>query len=143
MKATDNYCPANASNVSTFSIVILPPPKLKPPVLRCASVNTNGGVTLSWTKSAPRDSQNTFHSYEIYASLAAGGPFQVVDSVKTGYLLPITYTYTHSLANLTALLGTNAQNQSIYYYIRTRSDVVVTASLYLPTRYVQSNSTQQ
>lgn len=121
VKATDNYCPANASNVSTFSIVILPPPKLKPPVLRCASVNTNGGVTLSWTKSTPRDSQNTFHSYEIYASLNAAGPFQVVDSVKTPFLTPATYTYTHSLPNLTALLGTNAQQQSIYYYIRTRS----------------------
>lgn len=121
IKATDNYCPANASNVSTISILILPPPKLKAPVLRCASVNTNGSVTLSWTKSTPRDSQNTFHSYEIYAALNAGGPFQVVDSVKTPFLNPATYSYTHSAASLTAMFGVTAQQQSIYYYIRTRS----------------------
>jgi gliding motility-associated-like protein len=121
IKASDNYCPANATNVGTFSITILPAPKLDPPVLRCASVNLDGSVSLSWTKPSPRDSQNTFHSYEIYASLAAGGPWQVVDSVKTPYLAPGTYAYTQSLASLTAMFGTNAQQQSIFYHIVTRS----------------------
>jgi gliding motility-associated-like protein len=118
IKASDNYCPANASNVGTISIVVLPPPKLTPPVLRCASVNTNGAVTLTWTKPCPRDSQNTFHSYEIYASLAAGGPYVLVDSVKTGFT---ANTYTHTLASLNALFATDAQQQSIYYYLRTKS----------------------
>jgi hypothetical protein len=121
IKATDNYCPANASNVSTISILVLPPPKLKAPVLRCASVNTNGSVTLSWTKSTPRDSQNTFHSYDIYASLNAGGPFQIVDSVKTPFNNAASYTYTQSAPSLTGMFGVTAQQQSIYYYIRTRS----------------------
>ena len=121
IKATDNYCPANASNVSTISILVLPPPKLKAPVLRCASVNTNGSVTLSWTKSTPRDSQNTFHSYEIYASLNAGGPFQIVDSVKTPFNNAASYSYTQSAPSLTGMFGVTAQQQSIYYYIRTRS----------------------
>ncbi|MDQ3051177.1 MAG: PKD domain-containing protein, partial [Bacteroidota bacterium] len=121
IKASDNYCPANATNVGTFSITILPPPELKAPVLRCASVNTDGSVALSWTKPAVRDSQNTFYSYEIYASLAAGGPWQLVDSVKTPYLSPATYSYTHTLLNLTAMFGTNAQQQSIYYHIKTIS----------------------
>jgi gliding motility-associated-like protein len=121
VKATDNYCPANASNVGTISIVILPAPKLKAPTLRCASVNLDGSVSLSWTKPAVRDSQNTFHAYDVYASLSAVGPWQFVDSIKTPYDNPGTYTYTQSLASLTGMFATNAQQQSIYYYLKTRS----------------------
>ncbi len=121
IKATDNYCPANASNVATISIVILPAPKLDPPILRCASVNLDGGVTLSWTKPTPRDTQNTFYSYDVYASLAAGGPWSLVDSVDTPYDSPLTYSYTQTPASLNSLFGTNAQFQSIFYQLVTRS----------------------
>ena len=121
IKASDNYCPANATNVGTFSIVILPPPALKAPTLRCASVNLDGSVSLSWTKPTARDSQNTYNQYEIYASLAAGGPWTLVDSVETPYLSVASYSYTQSLASLTAMFGTNAQNQSIFYYLKTIS----------------------
>jgi gliding motility-associated-like protein len=121
IKATDNYCPANASNVATISVTILPAPKLDPPVLRCASVNLDGSVALSWTKPTPRDSQNTFHSYGIYAALAAGGPWLLIDSVLTAYNSPASYTYTHTNANLMAQFGVNAQQQSVFYRLVTRS----------------------
>ncbi len=118
IKATDNYCPANASKYSTISITVLPPPVLAAPKLRCASVNNDGSVSLSWTKSTPIDTQATFHSYDVYASLAAAGPWTLVDSVKTGFN---TQTYTHSAASMNTFFGTNAQQQSIYYHIKTRS----------------------
>ena len=44
--AKDNYCPANGINTVTASIVILPRPLFAPPNLRCASVNSNGSVSL-------------------------------------------------------------------------------------------------
>jgi len=117
IKASDNYCPANASNVSTINITVLAPPKLEAPPLRCASVNVDGSVSLSWNKPCPRDSQNIFHSYEIYAAAAAAGPYLLVDSIFTWN----TGTYTQTAANLNTLFGTNAQQQSIWYYIKTRS----------------------
>ncbi|MFM7177593.1 MAG: hypothetical protein ACKO0X_09255, partial [Bacteroidota bacterium] len=121
IKARDNYCPANASSIKTITIVIVRPPKLDPPILRCASVNTDGSVALSWNKSTPRDTQNTWYAYDVYASLNQAGPYQFVDSIKTGFLNAASYSYTHSAASLSALFGTNAQQQSIYYYLRTRS----------------------
>lgn len=117
IKASDNYCPANASNVSTINITVLAPPALEAPPLRCASVNVDGSVSLSWNKPCPRDSQNIFHSYEIYAATAAAGPYILVDSVFNWN----TATYTQTAANLNALFGTNAQQQSIWYYLKTRS----------------------
>ena len=121
IKARDNYCPANASSIRTVTIVIVRPPKLDPPKLRCASVNLDGSVNLSWNKSTPRDTQNTWYAYDIYASLNQAGPYQFVDSIKSGFLNPASYSYVHSAASLNALFGTNAQQQSIYYYLKTRS----------------------
>ncbi|MFN5324827.1 MAG: PKD domain-containing protein [Bacteroidota bacterium] len=121
IKARDNYCPANASSIKTITIVIVRPPKLDPPVLRCASINLDGSVNLTWNKSTPRDTQNTWYAYDIYASLNQAGPYQYVDSIKTGFLNPASYSYVHSAASLNALFGTNAQQQSIYYYLKTRS----------------------
>lgn len=122
IKATDNYCPANASNIGTVSITVLPAPKLDPPEVRCASVDDNGGVTLNWLPPTPLDTQNTFHSYQIYASAnGPGGPWVVVDSVMTPFDSPLSYTYYQSPGSLQSMFGTDAQQQSISYYVATRS----------------------
>lgn len=134
IKATDNYCPANASKYSTISITVLPPPTLDPPTIRCASVNLDGSVDLNWTKSTQIDTQATFHSYDIYASLNAAGPWTLVDSVKTGFN---TTSYSHTAASLNTLLGTNAQQQSIFYYIETRSGCT-RDSVSVPSNVVQT-----
>lgn len=122
IKATDNYCPANASNIGTIRITVKEAPKLDPPEIRCASVDTNGGVTLNWVPPTPADTQGTFHSYQIYASAnGPAGPWVVVDSVMTAYDSPLSYTYYQSPASLQAMFGTDAQQQSISYYVATRS----------------------
>ncbi len=114
----DNYCPANGLVTSTITIVVLPRNSLQAPVLRCASVNTNGSVSLSWTKSPSIDSLGLFQSYKIYASLSAGGPFQLVDSVTSGINAT---SYTHSAASQFNLFGVNANQQSIFYQVQTSS----------------------
>lgn len=142
IKATDNYCPANASNIGTIRITVKEAPKLDPPEIRCASVDDNGGVTLNWQPPTPADTQGTFHSYQIYASAnGPGGPWQVVDSVLTPYDSPLSYTYYQSAGNLQSMFGTDAQQQSISYYIATRSgcrgDSISDPSNVLNTMYVQ------
>lgn len=102
----DDYCPAPAYHVATVSVVVLAPPDLPPPSLRCADVLANGDVALSWVPIL--DPDGWFHSYMIYSSTSANGPFTLVDSVLN--LNQNTYTD----------LGAGANTQSIYYQIRTR-----------------------
>ena len=97
--ATDNV----VIYVSTLSL-------LPPPDLRCASVDASGNVTLSW-KAVP-DPLNNFNSYHIYSSLSFSGPFTIVDSIFN--INQTTYTD----------IGAGANTQSVYYYIKTRSDSV-------------------
>jgi hypothetical protein len=84
-------------------------PRVKSPSLRCASVNANGSVTLTWV--ASKDTLNSFYGYTVWRSLTANGPFALVDSV----LNINTTTYTDAAASV------NAQGQSYYYYIGTWS----------------------
>ncbi len=77
------------------------------PSLRCASVQTNGDVVLNWV--APVDTGMKFGSYLIYSSNNVNGPFNAIQNI-TNYN---TTTYTH--------VGANAQNQSVYYYILTKT----------------------
>ncbi|MFI5218353.1 MAG: PKD domain-containing protein [Bacteroidia bacterium] len=121
LRINDNYCPANGIRVATISVTVKRPPKLLPPRLKCVSVlNTAGDVELSWAPPAPRDTHYTFSQYEIWASLNAGGPFFKLDSVygglnkyyETGLVIPA--------AKQVAVLGTHAQNQSIYFQMYTR-----------------------
>jgi len=107
IKAQDDFCPAPAISVATITIVVLSTPVLPPPELRCASVNANGSVTLTWK--AVSDSLNSFNSYHIYSSNNAMGPFSEIDSI---FNINQT-TYTDATVN--------ANNQSVYYYIETRS----------------------
>ena len=52
---------------------------LDPPVLRCASVDVNGDVTLDWTP--PADPGGEFGSYRIFAANAAAGPFNLLSTI--------------------------------------------------------------
>ena len=130
-KSSDNYCPANATSYSTITIVVLPPPKLDSPKLRCLSVNEDGSVNLSWVKPFEKDTQNTFYNYQIYYSNNLNGPYTIVDSIFN----PNTLSYTHT--------GVNAQTQSLYYYMLTRSgcngDSISTETDTLSTIYLNSS----
>lgn len=106
IKTRDNICPVPAIQYSTILIVVLPPPPVEPPDLRCASVNADGSVTLNWQPSI--DTANIFNSYQIYSSTSPTGPFNVVDSIF------------NINANSYTDISANAQNGSVYYYIKTR-----------------------
>ncbi len=79
-----------------------------PPSLRCISVETNGTVTLSWL--APSDTGTVFGGYHISYSNNVNGPFINADSVFSYSTLTTTVT------------GVNANNTTLYFYIRTRED---------------------
>lgn len=108
IKAHDDFCPAPAISWKTITIVVMTPPVMPAPEIRCIKVNPNGSVTLNWL---PSDTGNksTFNSYHIYYSNNPTGPFTVIDSIFNY----TTTTYTHT--------GVNANNQAAYYYIKTRS----------------------
>lgn len=76
------------------------------PQPRCVSVLPNGDISITW--STPADPGAVFNSYHIYTSLAASGPFVILDSIFT--YTQTTYTHT----------GANGNNASRYYYIQTR-----------------------
>ena len=106
-KVKDDFCPAPSENISTVSITVLRPPLVLSPQPRCASVQANGDVLLSWT--VPEDPDGSFNSYHIYSAAAATGPYVLIDSIFTiGQ-----NSYTH--------VGAGAQATSVYYYIQSRS----------------------
>lgn len=78
-----------------------------PPSPRCASVNPNGSVTLTWV--APVDTGMRFGSYTIYRSSSLAGPYSPV-TVINNYN---TLTYTDPTAN--------AQNASYFYSLTTKT----------------------
>ena len=77
-----------------------------PPSLRCISVEANGAVTLNWL--APSDTGNVFGGYHISYSNTINGPFIGIDSVFNYSILTTT------------IPGVNANNTTLYFYIRTR-----------------------
>jgi gliding motility-associated-like protein len=107
IKVTDDYCPAPAIAVKTFTIVVKTTPILDPPSFRCVAVQPNGDVTLSWVP--PVNLANSFNSYHLYSSNSPSGPFTEIDSIFNW----ATTSYTH--------VGANAQTHSVYYYLKTRS----------------------
>ena len=76
------------------------------PDLRCASVGSNGVVTLTWI--APADPANEFLNYIVYSSNTLGGPYTPTN------VLGITTT------SFTDVLSANVT--SLYYYMETRYD---------------------
>lgn len=122
IKVKDNYCPAPGLTTNTLSITIKRCREIGPPELRCASVeNANGDVRLHWKPETPRDTFGLFYKYNIEGSLSAGGPYVVIDSIYT----PVHNFTTNQLfipaIKLVSLLGTHAQDNSIYFRMNTYS----------------------
>src|SRR6185436_7993077 len=89
--------------------------------IKCASVlNKFGDVELSWVPPTPRDTFNTFADYEIWGSTNAAGPYFLIDSVYGS--LSEYYTLSKTIPNAlqTSILGTHAQNTSLYFKMYTR-----------------------
>ena len=80
-----------------------------PASIACASVNANGSVNLTWAASI--DTLNSFNSYHIFSSKNATGPFNEIDSIFN--INQTTYTDAATA---------NANNQSVYYFIKTRTN---------------------
>ena len=106
-KFTDDFCPVPGISTATVTIVLLPPPLVAAPELKCASVNLNGDVTISWEP--PVDTGGTFMSYEVYYSSSPTGQFALIDSV-TNFAQT---SYTH--------VGAGADNSPSYYYLVIKS----------------------
>ncbi|MBK9402402.1 MAG: gliding motility-associated C-terminal domain-containing protein, partial [Bacteroidetes bacterium] len=79
-----------------------------PPSPRCASVQTNGNVILTWV--APVDTGMRFGNYTIYKSSSINGPYVPVTTISNYN----TLTYTDA--------GANAQAASIFYFMTTQTD---------------------
>ena len=103
----DDYCPAPSYRIATISVVIVAPELVPSPSLRCLAVAANGDVELTWMPSV--DPIGYFNSYQIFSGPSANGPFTVIDSIFD--ISQNSYTNT----------ATNANNASVYYYIRSRS----------------------
>lgn len=77
-----------------------------PPSLRCISVENNGNVTLTWI--TPADTGAVFGGYHLYYSSALSGPYSAADSI-------FNYNTT-----TTTVINVNANNTTLYFYIKTR-----------------------
>lgn len=77
-----------------------------PPSLRCISVEDNGNVTLTWI--APADTGASFGGYHLYYASGINGPYTAADSI---------FSYTTTTFTVTSV---NANNNTLYFYIRTR-----------------------
>ena len=106
-KFFDDFCPVPGISTATVTIVLLPPPLVAPPKIKCTSVLPNGDVTLSWVP--PVDTAGTFISYNIYYSPSLFVPFTLIDSV-TNFAQT---SYTH--------VGAGADNSMAYYYFKIKS----------------------
>lgn len=89
IKSSDDFCPIPGTTLSTITIVLLPPPPLTPPDLKCAAVSSTGdSTTISWVPSS--DTATGFHGYDIYYS-SNDSNFTVIGSVlnysQTSYIL--------------------------------------------------------
>jgi hypothetical protein len=108
----DNYCPANACVTKTAAIRVISRMPLAPPVIRCASVNQNGDVTLSWSPTTSVDTFGYFLHYKIYASLNSNGPYTLIDSVAGGIN---SSSWTVTSGQLQNGLGSSALQQTVFF----------------------------
>lgn len=75
--------------------------------INCLSVEANGDVTISWT--SIDDDCSSFTSYEIYSASSYLGSYSLIQSISN--------ISTSNYINI----GAGANNNSIYYYIKTIS----------------------
>ena len=103
LKSYDDFCPANGIVIATITINVIPPK----PDLRCLSVDSIGGVELSFV--FPEGVVDTNIKYDIYHSKQFSGNYILLDSV---YYPESNYFHINSNANT---------SQSFYYLLGTVS----------------------
>jgi len=121
LKVYDNFCPSPSVNFNTLSITVLAPPPVQAARMKCASVNPDGSVQLTFLPPVDvgtPDTNQFFKMFYIYRSLTgAGGPFVLLDSMDgfkiTNYDTVLTYLDNDGLVN--------ANNGVASYYLTTRS----------------------
>ena len=101
MKAYDDFCPANGIVIATITINVIPPK----PDLRCLSVDSVGGVELSFVY--PEGVVDTNIKYDIYHSKQFAGNYTLLDSV---YYPDSIYFHSNSNAHI---------SKSFYYLLGT------------------------
>ncbi|HRS07680.1 MAG TPA: PKD domain-containing protein [Bacteroidia bacterium] len=146
IKAQDNYCNAPAISTITISVTVIQSKPLEPPHVRGASVlNTAGDVGLYWETPGvvnQLDTHHVFNSYQIYASNNFGGPFTLVDSVAGNKDFYKQKGDTITATQLNTLIGANANNAPVYFYVKTKSlcngDSISVASDTISTMFVSS-----
>lgn len=111
----DDYCPAPSMNNVTFTITVLGLSVIDAPEIRCASVASNGDVTLTWD--FPVDTDSTFNSYHVFMSDQLSGTYTDIDSIFSFYQNSTTITASQQ----SSLLGTTALSDTLYFYIMSRS----------------------
>lgn len=99
---TGGWCLLVLLLLSTVNVFSQP----TPPRIRCISVESNGNVTLMWQ--APVDTGTLFGGYHIYSATSLSGPYSLADSL---------FNYNTFSTTLT---GVNANNTTLYFYIRSR-----------------------
>ena len=119
LKVYDNFCPSPAVNFNTLTIVVVAPPPVGKARMKCADVQANGNVNLTFLPpidTGEVDTNQFFKAFYIYRSLAGpGGPFALIDSMKNFSIANYDTVLTYN--DLTA----NANAGPISYYITTRS----------------------
>lgn len=119
LKTYDNFCPSPAVNFNTLTIVVLAPPAVKGARMKCADVQANGNVNLTFLPpidTGEADTNQFFKAFYVFRSTTGiAGPYTLLDSLKgfriTNYDTVITYS------DLTA----NANVGPVSYYLTTRS----------------------
>lgn len=104
-KVQDDICAVPGFSSATVRITVLNQPDLPSPELKCADVQPDGSVNLTWEPVA--DPTGSFVEYRIYAS--TGGPF-TLQGVEPNIAMG---TFSHATAD--------AQNGSVQYVVRTVS----------------------
>jgi hypothetical protein len=78
-EARDDFCPAPARSAMTLRIVVLPPPEVHAPAIRCSELLTNGAIRLSWAPVS--DTIGNLRKLYLYRSENRNGPWLLIDSL--------------------------------------------------------------
>lgn len=109
----DDFCPGMGKSSTTVSITVNGPPLVASPQPRCASIQPNGDVVVSWAPSVDNTVPPSFSEYVIYHATNASGPFTQVGT-NVG-INNTSFTHTGASASPPSSIVPN------YYFIRSRS----------------------
>lgn len=124
IKVHDNFCPSPAVNFNTFTIVVLSPPPVKWADMKCADVNTNGTVDLTWTPpvdTGKLDTNKYFKKYYFYRASALAGPYTLIDSLQYDTAGAILLADKMRDSIYWTDVTSNANTGPLYYFMETKS----------------------